>query len=174
MMERWEMEAERGAWGIHIKHFSNKPSVLEVGGGQPDQLRRKLPQHTMTPTHHQTAVIVISRWCVTLSLLYVGFHQVPPPLTCRIPRGPTLSPSRLLGICFKLFLCSRVSPIKPVAMYCILRTEQGFRSIDALLPTSGQTVYYIMLRPVSVNKFKQKGIHLNISIQLQIKTVYKI
>lgn len=95
MTERWEMEAEREARGIYIKHFSNKPSVLEVGGGQSDQLRRKLPQHTMTPTHHQTAVIVIGRWCVTLSLLYVGFHRVPPPLTCRVPRGPTLSPSRL-------------------------------------------------------------------------------
>lgn len=97
MTEGWEMAAERGAWGIYIKHFSNKPSVLEVGGGQSDQLRRKLPQHTMTPTHYQTAVIVISRWCVTLSLLYVGFHRVPPPLTCRVPRGPTLSPSRLVG-----------------------------------------------------------------------------
>lgn len=54
-------------------------------------------------------------------------------------------------------------------MYSILRNGQVFRPIDALLPTSGQALYYIRLRPVSVNKFKQKGIHLNISIYLQTK-----
>lgn len=58
MMERREMEAERGAWRggyICVKRFSRKPSVPVVRGGRSDHLTRNLLQHMVTATHHQTS-----------------------------------------------------------------------------------------------------------------------